>query len=72
MTMNEQLARERLMQAVIAIWKHTEKHTIFVDGVGYTSRSDVPELRCTDPAEHSRLAAEEGSAWHVYREFVVG
>lgn len=70
--MNEQDARERLMQAVIAIWQHTEQHTVYVDGVGYTSRSDVPELRCTDPNEHARLAADEGSAWYVYREFIVG
>lgn len=57
----------RLMQAVIAIWEHTEKHTEWVNGVGYTSRSD--KMTCHDPDEHAKLAFEEGLAWKNYREW---
>jgi hypothetical protein len=69
--MNEQEARRILLEAVVAIWQHTETHTIFVEGIGYTSRSDVPAQQCGDPVLHARLASEEGAAWHIYREFIV-
>lgn len=55
-----------LLNAVKEIWAHTEKHTTYVEGVGYTSRSD--EQRCEDPVEHSYLALVEGTAWKLYRE----
>lgn len=54
-----------LLSAVIAIWEHTERHTTYVEGVGYTSRSD--QQRCEEPDEHSRLAAAEGKAWFELR-----
>jgi hypothetical protein len=55
------------LEAVVAIWQHTEQHTEYVEGVGYTSRSDQQHLVCVDPEEHARLAAAEGKAWHEYR-----
>jgi hypothetical protein len=56
---------QALWDAVVAIWEHTEKHTTYVEGVGYTSRSD--QQTCHDPEEHARLVAAEGKAWHELR-----
>jgi hypothetical protein len=54
-----------LLEAVIAIWKHTEKHTTYIEGIGYRWRTG--ELPCDDPELHKRLAAAEGKAWHDFR-----
>ena len=59
-----------LWGAVVDIWRHTEQHTTFVDGVGYTSRSD--QQTCHDVDEHKRLAAAEGRAWRDYRTLAFG
>jgi hypothetical protein len=58
-------AERVLLHAVVAIWQHTEQHTTYVEGVGYTSRSD--QQVCADPEEHARLSCAEGEAWHEYR-----
>ncbi len=55
-----------LMDAVIAIWRHTEQHTTYVPGKGYRWQTGEPP--CSDPVEHERLAIAEGEAWHAFRE----
>lgn len=55
-----------LLDACIAIWDHTVKHTTFVEEVGYTSRSD--QQTCHDPKEHAWLALVESTAFKRYRE----
>lgn len=58
-------ARERLIGAVFAIWRHTEQHTTYVPGKGYVWQTGDPP--CLDPQEHARMAAAEGQAWHDLR-----
>lgn len=59
-------ARERrLLDAVIAIWRHTETHTTYERGRGYRWQTGQPP--CSDRELHERLAVAEGEAWHAYR-----
>jgi hypothetical protein len=55
----------RLLDAVVAIWRHTETHTTYVRGRGY--RWQTGERLCADPALHEQLSIAEGEAWHAYR-----
>ena len=60
--------QQRLWDAVVAIWTHTEKHAEYFDGRGYIT---TPHIKpCQDPDEHSRLAAAEGKAWYEYSAYL--
>ena len=55
----------RLLDAVIAIWSHTETHTTYKPGAGYRWQTGDPP--CSDFKLHEQLSIEEGEAWHAYR-----